>query len=533
MKPEIDWLQSRWSLPDAAAKSVEALLEAHALGSTACPLDPAIKDWGRAAAAPEKSDATPLVLVEHHGVAFLQTRWFFEAEKKIAARLVEWNSAPSIPVASENLARFFPDPGDQQKAADLALSRQLSVITGGPGTGKTYTLARILALLIEGGCDPRSIQLAAPTGKAADRMRQAVDEASMGLDGHLRSALCAAASTSKTLHSLLGHHPGKNSCAFHEGRRLPCDVLILDECSMIDTLLWQALLEALRDDCKLILLGDPNQLESVGRGSVFSVIAAAPALQAARQHLNRSRRFADRPAIAQLALAIENKNAAAALELLDSNPDASCPQGLYWSASTNLSGIFGSLPAFVSGALESAAYATTPAESLAALSSVRFLSAHRSALAGPRSIESAIESLLAEKNPGRRILNRPVIIDRNDPETGLRNGEVGVVHTAADDSRLVHFENREKGIPLSNLPAHSPAWGITIHRSQGSEYDNVIVLLPRDAGSPLATRELLYTAITRSKKNLFLFGPREVIARAIENPLERATLLSFQLESAS
>ncbi|MFM8364870.1 MAG: ATP-binding domain-containing protein [Verrucomicrobiota bacterium] len=114
----------------------------------------------------------------------------------------------------------------------------------------------------------------------------------------------------------------------------------------------------------------------------------------------------------------------------------------------------------------------------------------------------------------------------------MRNGEVGIVHAAADNTRLVHFENRDKGIPLSNLPAHSPAWGITIHRSQGSEYDNVVVLLPRDAGSPLATRELLYTAITRCKKNLLLFGPREVITRAIENPAERTTLLHWHLATS-
>jgi exodeoxyribonuclease V alpha subunit len=146
---------------------------------------------------------------------------------------------------------------------------------------------------------------------------------------------------------------------------------------------------------------------------------------------------------------------------------------------------------------------------------------------GNQSLGSEIERILGVRNPGKKILNRPIIIDRNDPNTGLRNGEVGIVH-AVGDAREVHFENRPS-IRISELPEHSPAWSITIHRSQGSEYENVVVLLPKKSDSPLATRQLLYTAITRAKRSLFVFGSAEVIKTAIKNTAKRTTLIAWHL----
>ncbi len=523
MKLEIDWLQKKWNLPDGATNAVADLFAAHEKGSTACKVEAAVSEWGNAVEGP----ASPLVLVEQNGEGYLQTRWFFEAEKQIAARLLEMNAAPARQADEARLKKYFPEPGGQREAAALALERNLAVITGGPGTGKTYTLARLLAILLESAdLDPRRIQLAAPTGKAADRMKEAVNQSLSGLDEKLKAKLESASGTSKTIHSLLGHHPGRNACAFHAGRRLPCEILIVDECSMIDTLLWRALLEALPGGCKLILLGDPNQLESVGRGSVFSVIARAPSMQSAHVRLTESHRFSNRPAIAEFALAIEKNNAAAAMDLLKANTGSDCERGLFWNPATDPDAIFKALPSAVRQALESAAFAETPAAALEALGKVRLLTAHRN------SIRNAVEEQIEKLFPGRRLLNRPLIIDRNDPETGLRNGEAGVLHFSPGKSREVFFENRNTPVPLSKLPDHSPAWAITIHRSQGSEYDNVVVLLPRKADSPLATRELLYTAITRAKTNLFVFGPADVIEKAIANPAARTTLLARQLESA-
>jgi exodeoxyribonuclease V alpha subunit len=530
MKPETQWLKDKWAMPDAAADAVELLFKAHKEGSTACKLQTPPSDWGRAVAKPDGNKSTPLVAVEMEGSTFLQTRWFFEAEKKIASRLLALNSQASTTCPSDKLQVYFREEGRQRDAAQRALEKNFAIITGGPGTGKTYTLARILALLIDAGEDLKSIQLTAPTGKAADRMKEAVNEACKGLEKGLPAKLEAASSTSRTIHSLLGYHPGKNACTHHAGHRLPCKILIVDECSMIDTLLWQALLEALPDDARIILLGDPNQLESVGRGNVFSEIARSEAMTSARVHLTESRRFADRPAIYALAQAIEKKDAHHATALFTENTDPACEKGLFWKDATGSAQVLKSLPPAVLEAMQSVAFAPTPKESLEALTKVRILTSHRTPSAGQQSLGSEIEKILLEKAPEKKILNRPVIIDRNDPETGLRNGEVGIIHTSGD-TREVYFENRPP-ISLSKLPEHSPAWSITIHRSQGSEYENVVVVLPKKSDSPLATRQLLYTAITRAKKSLFVFGPAEVIQKAVSHTGQRTTLLEFHLRSS-
>lgn len=531
MKPETQWLKDKWVMPDEAAVAVELLSKAHKEGSTACKLQTPPSDWGRAVAKPDGDKSTPLVAVELEGSTFLQTRWFFEAEKKIASRLLALNSQASTTCPSDKLQVYFREEGRQRDAAQRALEKNFAIITGGPGTGKTYTLARILALLIDAGEDLKSIQLTAPTGKAADRMKEAVNEACKGLGEGLPAKLEAASSTSRTIHSLLGYHPGKNACTYHAGHRLPCKILIVDECSMIDTLLWQALLEALPDDARIILLGDPNQLESVGRGNVFSEIARSENLALARVHLTESRRFADRPAIYALAQAIEKKDAHNATALFTENTDPACEKGLFWKDATGSAQVLKSLPPAVLEAMQSVAFAPTPKEALEALTKVRILTSHRTPSAGQQSLGSEIEKILLEKAPEKKILNRPVIIDRNDPETGLRNGEVGIIHTSGD-TREVYFENRPP-ISLSKLPEHSPAWSITIHRSQGSEYENVVVVLPKKSDSPLATRQLLYTAITRAKKSLFVFGPTEVIQKAVSEPAARTTLLAFHLGNSN
>ena len=528
MKPESQWLKDKWAMPDEAADAVELLFEAHKDGSTACKLDIASSELRHAVAKPDGDQSTPLVAVEMDGSTFLQTRWFFEAEKKIASHLLALNSQASTTCASDKMQNYFSEEGPQREAAKLALDRNLAIITGGPGTGKTYTLARILALFIEAGEDAKHIQLTAPTGKAADRMKEAVSEAGKSLTPDLQEKLAAVASTSRTIHSLLGYHPGKNACTYNAGHRWPCRILIVDECSMIDTLLWQALLEALPDDARLILLGDPSQLESVGRGNVFTEIAHAGVLKPARAHLTKSHRFANRPAIFALAKAIEDKKADSASVLITENTDPACAHGLFWKDATGHSQVLKHLPPAVLEAMQAVAFAPTPEEALKALENVRILTSHRTPAAGQQSLGMEIEKFLLEKFPGKKILNRPVIIDRNDPETGLRNGEVGIVHTAGGN-RAVHFDKRPP-VSLSKLPEHSPAWSITIHRSQGSEYENVVVVLPQKADSPLATRQLLYTAITRAKKSLFLFGSTEVIEKAVSESAARITLLRWHLE---
>jgi exodeoxyribonuclease V alpha subunit len=510
-----------------AAAAVEALFAAHANGSTACKLPAPQPDFGNAAAAPDGDTTTPLVIANHGGEAYLQTRWFFEAEKKIAAHFLKLHSTATNKIAPERLETYFPEPGRQRDATELALGKNLAIITGGPGTGKTHTLARIISLLLEGGNEAKDIQLAAPTGKAADCMRDAVVRASEGLDESLRADLGKVASTSRTIHGLLEYNPGHNSCRYHATNPLPCGILVLDECSMIDTLLWQALVEALPSDYRLILLGDPNQLESVGTGCVLAEISKAPALSGSRIHLEKSHRFRDRPAISELSLLIEKEDATGTADLLAKNTADACASGLFWNESTNIDDVLKNLPASVWEAIQSVATADTPKAALDALDRIRILTAHRTPDTGYRSIDTAIEKRLAkDKIP---IRNRPVIINRNDPETGLRNGQVGIVHSTGSGRRVL-FPNG-KTCSFAELPGHSPAWSITIHRSQGSEYENVVVVLPKKSDSPLATRKLLYTAITRAKRSLFVFGPADVIKKAVSEPVGRTSLLSLHLET--
>jgi exodeoxyribonuclease V alpha subunit len=313
-------------------------------------------------------------------------------------------------------------------------------------------------------------------------------------------------------------------------------VLILDECSMVDVLLWRAMLDALPKDARLILLGDPNQLESVGHGNVFGELARIASkkespLHSSHVHLTATRRFKDRPGILAFAQALENFDADSAVALLE---DANGPQsGLQWLPTTGGALSYESFPETIQASLAQVAGADTPDAALAALSKVCILTAQREFFVGAKATSSLID-LYFSRHPqlGR---NRPIIINHNDPDTGLRNGSVGVIHTDANGVRKAWFpamKGKLQEFSVARLPDHSPAWAITIHRSQGSEFDDVLVVLPQKE-SPMATRELLYTAITRAKRNVIIVGDIETVRIAATTRSNRQTLLAFHLENHS
>ncbi len=541
MNASITWLQRRWALPDEAVPAVRGLLQAEIAGSTAFAPEHGIVDWGQAAAPPEGDPNTPVVVVPHGGRTYIQSRALFEAERAIARGMAAL-AGQAVPVSErfgENLAALFPgaEPEDRQcAAARVAAERRLAVITGGPGTGKTYTLARILALLAAEGTPPSRMRLAAPTGKAAQRMRAAVEASLLDLPEAFRplaAGLEASARAGSTLHSLLRYHPGLRRCL---GERLPSGtVLIVDECSMVDVHLWRALLAALPPDGRLILLGDPNQLESVGQGNVFAGVARAsdgPPLRGTHVHLTEARRFRDRPAILELAGALEASDIGAVCDLLERCRGTDAADGVGWIETP--AGVLpvGRFPESVRAALARTADAAGPGEALAALDGVCILTAQRDAFVGARKVGADIEQHLVRRGVVR---NHPVIINRNDPETRLRNGAVGVIRIEDGGSRAAHFLSGD-GTPLPpmsvmKLPEHSPAWAITIHRSQGSEYEEVLVILPRGE-SPLATRELLYTAITRARRTVYVAGDRESIRKAAGTTGGRLSLLAWQFAEA-
>ncbi len=538
IRPEIQWLLDNWKLPRAAAPHAGKLLEAEADGSTAFALDEPV-DFGGAASRPEESACTPMVVVRQGGREYVQSRRLFEAEQTIARKLVALARSEDEAFDEAWLGEMFPGaaPDDRQTcAAASALRRRLTVITGGPGTGKTYTLARILALLVAGGTDPADIALSAPTGKAADRMRAAAAASLEKLPEGFpvaRESLAKIAAASRTLHSLLGHHPGKGTCAFTRANRLPCRVLVVDECSMIDVFLWRAMLDALSEDAKLVLVGDPDQLESVGTGNVFAEIvrlAGAPdgPLAGTAVTLTEARRFQDCPDIAELAAAIRDNDASAATGLLERCKGSDAARGVAWLDSGSGELEVTKFPEPVRDALAAVARAATAEEALAKLQEVCVLTAQRRFFVGARATGEKIERWLRGRGD---LLNHAAIIDVNDRVTGLRNGTVGIIRGADDGSRRFYARSAAGEIQshaLAQLPEHSPAWAITIHRSQGSEYDDVLVILPRGE-SPLATRELLYTAITRAKKRVYIAGFLDAVRGAVETKSKRVTLLESAL----
>lgn len=538
MNASITWLQRRWGLPDAAVGAVRGLLHAESMGSTAFPLAAPVATWGEAAEPPDGGGDTPIVVAEHNGSTFIQSRLLFNAERDIACRMaaLACREAALGGDAAAMVESLFPGagPGDRQvEAARVAATRGLAVITGGPGTGKTYTLARVLALLAAGGVPAARMVLAAPTGKAAQRMRVAVEQSLRSLPPLFQShtaGLEAVARAGSTLHSLLRYHPGIRRCLCE--RLPPGTVLVVDECSMVDVHLWRALLRALPPDARLILLGDPNQLESVGQGDVFAGLAAAadkPPLRGARVHLTEARRFRDRPDILGLARALESSDADAVCDLLERCRGTRAPGGVGWSDTPP--GVFPCerFPDSVKAALARVADAPDSAAALNALARVCILTAQRDAFVGAGKVGGDIERFLTRRGVLR---NHPVIINRNDPETRLRNGTVGVIRIEEDGGRAAHFvagdDTPLPPLPIMKLPDHSPAWAITIHRSQGSEYDEVLVLLPRGE-SPLATRELLYTAITRARRTVHIAGDLASVRKAALTSGHRHTLLDFHL----
>lgn len=533
--PDIEWLQRMWGLPETAIPSVLELLQEESRGSTACVLTENIPDWGNAAGGREKE--SPLVISEHRGKRYLQSRKLHRAEQEIAARMLTL-AGQEIPQPFDagNLSKLFPGTGEtdlQSRAVRVVMSRQLAMITGGPGTGKTYTLARILALLVASGTPPNRIRLAAPTGKASDRMKQAIRDSLAGLPGEFQQhtgSLGRIAESSSTLHKLLGYNPRLGASRFGASQPLPCSVLIVDECSMVDVLLWRAVLLALPADARLVLLGDPNQLESVGQGNVFAELARVARADGSKLgpthvHLTQARRFSGRPDILAFARALEESQAEEAVKILEKSTGTGASGGLGWLSRPGATLSCAEFPKPILDALGKVARAESPQEALEALGKICILTAQREYFVGSKAMSASIEQYFSHQAGVR---NQPVIIDHNDAETGLRNGTLGVIHLSPGGKRKAWFHAGDgtlKGIAVARLPDFSPAWAITIHRSQGSEYDDVLVILPREE-SPLATRELLYTAITRARHNVYVAGELASVQKAAATSSDRCTLLA-------
>jgi len=460
-------------------------------------------------------------------------------------------------VLREGLDRLFPAPGDefgraddQRQAAETTVRRRLSVVAGGPGTGKTTTVAKVIALLLDqasaAGRRQPLIALAAPTGKAAARMQEAVRAASTHLPLPESSRACLAKAEAMTIHRLLRRKPDNSSRFLHDRyNRLPHDVVIVDEMSMVSLSLMARLLEAVRTDARLILVGDPEQLASVEAGAVMADVVAG---LGDRICLLRSNyRFSGSLAILADAVSAGDPDTVVAalreagderVTWVDAPGDvpSDVPDGAPWeTAAAETANPLREAARRFGRHLFDAASAGDSARALSALSTFRLLCAHRRGAAGVQAWTHQIEAWLAadiegfSPEPGWYV-GRPVMITANDYTLRLFNGDTGAVITRPDSTLTAVFDlgGRAASVSPSRLSNVETVFAMTVHKAQGSEFDHVALVLP-PAASPLLTRELLYTAITRARTSLLVVGPEESLRAAVERRVARASGLAARL----
>lgn len=424
--------------------------------------------------------------------------------------------------ASADVDRLFPAGFEEQRAAaEVALSQGLTVLTGGPGTGKTTTVARLLALLA-GGSKLR-IALAAPTGKAAARLQEAVQMEVDKLSAVDRAALAGLQAT--TLHRLLGSRPD-TSARFRHNRanRLPHEVIVVDETSMVSLTMMARLLEAARPDARLILVGDPDQLASVEAGAVLADLVDG--LGGSRiAELKTSHRFGE--SIGALAAAIRTGDADAAVDVLRAGDDH-----IEWADTSDPAEHLRKVMVPWAVALRQAAILGDDNAALATLTEHRLLCAHRRGPYGVRYWNHQVERWLAERT-GEPIWSdwyagRPVLVTANDYGLGLYNGDTGVTVHRDGVLRAVIAGTSRIEFATSRLADVDTMHAMTIHKSQGSQADEVTVLLPPE-DSRLLTRELFYTAVTRAKSRVRVIGPEASVRAAIERRAVRASGLAQRL----
>ncbi|MEY4582641.1 MAG: hypothetical protein RL701_7344, partial [Pseudomonadota bacterium] len=437
------------------------------------------------------------------------------------------------------LRHYFGDaPVDlQRSAAELASQRALSVISGGPGTGKTSTVVKILAVAVEealasGQPSPR-IGLVAPTGKAAVRLQSAVRSAKQQLDcaQAVRDAIPEQAST---IHRVLLRRARSER---YEPGSLPeplaLDLLLVDEASMVDLELMSALLGALPDSARVILLGDRDQLASVEAGAVFGDICGlrgeSGELAQCIVQLTHSYRYRADSGIGHLARAVQSGDADLALAILD---DPQYPDVQLSAADTLLAEDGTFARAVTAGFRPYLQQVADPALALAAFEGFRVLCAHRQGERGVQALNRGIARILEDAEliaaSEGNFVGRPVLITENDYRNQLWNGDIGIVavgQAPSQSTRVACFLDSDgalRQLGIGRLPPHESAFALSVHKSQGSEVEEVSLVLPNEP-SRVLSRELVYTALTRAKKRVVIHGEREVLRAAILQVVSRST----------
>jgi exodeoxyribonuclease V alpha subunit len=443
---------------------------------------------------------------------------------------------PASPAAAPGAGASGVSPPDslQRAAAATAVRRRFAVVAGGPGTGKTTTVARIVALLAEqaevAGASPPLVALAAPTGKAAARLEEAVhaEAAKLDVSHAIREALLAL--NASTLHRLFGWRPDSHSrFRHHRGNRLPHDVVIVDETSMVSLSLMARLIEAVRPEARLVLVGDPGQLTSIEAGAVLGdIVRAGGQGVVVLEHVYRYGAGID-----ALADAVRTGDGDAVIAALTAGHedvtwlpvDVGDPAAQSALAPVR-EGAVAAARAVIAAAREGDGRAA-----IDALGTFRVLCAHRRGAYGVSVWAARIEGWLAgELARGRWYPGRPLLVTENDYGLRLYNGDTGVVVATGHGRTRAAFERQGAVVlfPPARLGAIDTVYAMTVHKSQGSQFGTAAVLLPA-ATSQVLTRELLYTAVTRAQSRLILAGTEETIRAAVARPVARASGLGRRL----
>lgn len=494
---------------------------------------PSAPQWLAAVQASPLADEPPVLRVYDGHLLYLDRYW--REEQQVADDFSALLSAPGRP-AVPDIDRLFP-PGyeEQREAAGIALRQGLTVLTGGPGTGKTTTVARLLALFAEqaelDGKPQLRIALAAPTGKAAARLHEAVQLQVNELDPVDRQRVSGLRAT--TLHRLLGSRPDTSSrFRHHRGNRLPHDVIVVDETSMVSLTMMARLLESVRPHTRLLLVGDPDQLASVEAGAVLAdlVDGLGSRADARVAALLTSHRFGE--SIGRLASSIRDGDADLAIDLLRSGGDH-----VEWIDTADPTESLRKVLVPHALALRQAAMLGDAKAALATLDEHRLLCAHRRGRYGIAHWNRQVERWLVEST-GQAIWSpwyagRPVLVTNNDYGLGVYNGDIGVAVVAGAGQQgalraVIAGAEDLLELATSRLSDVETMHAMTIHKSQGSQSDVVSVLMPPE-DSRLLTRELFYTAVTRAKRKVRVIGPEGSVRAAIARRAVRASGLARRL----
>lgn len=473
------------------------------------------------------ADNTPLILEDDR--LYLQRYWRYESRlvASISKRIERQIDKPADLDAL--LDKYFGSQNEaeetdwQREAAACSAQQSFSMITGGPGTGKTTTVLKILALLQEIHNGELSIALAAPTGKAAMRLQQSLMEGKQGMTDLGDALLESIPDKVSTLHRLLGPINQSTQFRHHAKKPLSCDMLVVDEASMIDLAMMSKVIDALHPDARLILLGDQDQLASVESGAVLSDLCAS--LPQHTLQLKKTWRFSG--PIKDLALAVNHCQAKQAWQILqDPAQDV---------VSEVVADPVEHMQAHYQAYIQQIKRSADPEAAFAEFSKFQVLAALRQGAHGVEGLNQALEKRLQGQGIATHLTwyhGRPVMINRNDPALGLFNGDIGLcLYDAERDQMRVWFEQSDgslRPVMPGRLPEHQTVYAMTIHKSQGSEFTHVMIVLPAN-NNPLLSRELLYTAITRAKQKVDIVASPAIFAYTVNQQVQRQSGLQTKM----